>query len=52
MLRRIFAQAAENLHTLLDAQNSWIYVIDPDKYELLYINAKTSKNRTGGKGLA
>ncbi len=37
------AQAAENLHTLLDAQNSWIYVIDPDKYELLYINAKTSK---------
>ncbi|MCH1983039.1 diguanylate cyclase [Ruminococcus sp. OA3] len=37
------AQAVENLHTLLDSQNSWIYVIDPNTYELRYINAKTSK---------
>lgn len=34
-------QATKDLHTLLDAQNSWIYVIDPDTFKLLYINAKT-----------
>ena len=33
--------AAEDLRTILDNQNSWIYVIDPDRYTLLYINAKT-----------
>lgn len=32
---------AENLQMVLDNQNSWIYVIDPDSYELKYINAKT-----------
>lgn len=31
----------EALQAILDAQNSWIYVIDPDTYELLYINRKT-----------
>ncbi|MSC84448.1 diguanylate cyclase [Eubacterium sp. am_0171] len=34
-------EAAENLDMILDNQNSWIYVIDPDSYRLLYINAKT-----------
>ena len=32
---------AENLQMVLDNQNSWIYVIDPDTYALKYINAKT-----------
>lgn len=33
--------AVQNLQMLLDNQNSWIYVIDPDTYVLMYINAKT-----------
>lgn len=37
------AQATRDLHTLLDTQNSWIYVIDPDTFQLLYINAKTKE---------
>lgn len=32
---------AVNLQMILDNQNSWIYVIDPDTYVLKYINAKT-----------
>lgn len=32
---------AQDLQMLLDNQNSWIYVIDPDTYTLKYINAKT-----------
>lgn len=35
------AEAYGDLHTLLDTQNSWIYVIDPDTYTLQYINART-----------
>ena len=31
---------AENLQMVLDNQNSWIYVIDPDTYALKYINAR------------
>lgn len=34
---------AQNLQMVLDNQNSWIYVIDPDTYELEYINEKTYK---------
>lgn len=34
-------QTAENMRMMMDHQNSWIYVIDPDSYELYYINAKT-----------
>lgn len=34
-------EAARDLRTLLDTQNSWIYVIDPDTCQLQYINAKT-----------
>lgn len=33
--------AVRDLRMLLDNQNSWIYVIDPDTYALRYINAKT-----------
>lgn len=34
-------QTVEALETVLDTQNAWIYVIDPETYELLYINKKT-----------
>ena len=35
------AVLAHDLEMVLDNQNSWIYVIDPDTYQLRYINAKT-----------
>ena len=31
---------AEELHFILDNQDAWSYVVDPDTYELLYINAR------------
>ncbi len=34
-------QAAEGLKAVLDNQNSWIYVISPHTYEILYLNHKT-----------
>lgn len=34
-------QEAEALHTVLDNQSSWIYVIDLDTYRMLFINRKT-----------
>lgn len=34
-------ERARDLRIALDNQNSWIYVIDPDTYEMLFINAKT-----------
>ena len=34
---------AESLRLLLDNQNAWIYVIDPETYELFYINQKTKQ---------
>lgn len=34
-------QNMQAMEVMLDSQNSWIYVIDPDTYELLYINRKT-----------
>jgi diguanylate cyclase (GGDEF)-like protein/PAS domain S-box-containing protein len=36
-------QTAEGLRTALDNQNSWIYVVEPDTYRLLYINKKTAE---------
>lgn len=33
--------AAEEMRVILDTQDLWIYVIDPDTFELLYINQKT-----------
>ncbi len=32
---------AQNLTSILENQNAWIYVIDPDTFELLYVNKKT-----------
>lgn len=34
-------ELAEDLRTVLDHQNSWIYVVDAETRELLYINEKT-----------
>ncbi|MBQ4505182.1 MAG: diguanylate cyclase, partial [Firmicutes bacterium] len=36
-------QKAEDLNSILDNQNAWIYVVEPDTYELLFINEKTQK---------
>ena len=35
------AQRANDLSSILDNQNAWIYIIDPDTCQLKYINAKT-----------
>ena len=32
---------ADALHTILDNQNAWIYIIDPDTCRLKYLNART-----------
>lgn len=34
-------EMADNLKVILDHQNAWIYVINPETYRLMYINAKT-----------
>lgn len=34
-------QRASELSSILDNQNAWIYIIDPDTCELKYLNAKT-----------
>lgn len=34
-------ESRENLRGILDHQGSWIYVIDPENYQLRYINEKT-----------
>lgn len=34
-------QSLDALREVLDSQNAWIYVIEPDTYRLLYINRKT-----------
>lgn len=41
--------AAKDLQGLLDSLNSWIYVIDPESWRLLYVNAKTSQDFPGVK---
>nr|MBQ8244191.1 diguanylate cyclase [Oscillospiraceae bacterium] len=35
------AQRASDLSSILDNQNAWIYIIDPDTCRLKYLNAKT-----------
>ena len=35
---------AEDLRTILDHQNSWIYVVDPEDYSLLFVNDKTRES--------
>lgn len=37
------AAMSENLRSILDAQNNWVYVIDPETFQLRYINEKTRK---------
>lgn len=32
-----------NLHSVLDQQEAWLYVLDPDTYTLRYINGRTKK---------
>ena len=32
---------AQNLSSILENQNAWIYVIDPETYQLLFVNEKT-----------
>lgn len=39
----------QNLCSLLDAQSSWIYVVDPDTYTLKYINAQAQRLLPGAK---
>ena len=34
---------AEELRSILDNQNAWIYIIDPDSCELKYLNSKTKE---------
>lgn len=34
-------QSSAGLRTILDNQNSWIYVVEPDTLKMLYINQKT-----------
>ncbi len=36
-------EQAENLRSILDRQDAWIYVIDPDTCELKFLNAKTKQ---------
>ena len=43
------ANANQNLCSLLDAQSSWIYVVDPDTYMLKYINAQAQRLISGAK---
>lgn len=38
-----YKQENEGLRSVLDNQNSWIYVIDPETRALLFINRKTSE---------
>ena len=33
-------QQAEEISSILDSQNAWIYIIDPETRELKYLNAK------------
>lgn len=40
---------AQDLRSLLDKQNTWIYVIDPETYELFYMNEKALTNAPEAK---
>ncbi|MDO4271045.1 MAG: diguanylate cyclase [Eubacteriales bacterium] len=39
--------AADDLQMMLDNQNAWIYVIDPDDYTMRYLNKKTLRTVPG-----
>lgn len=36
-----------NLHSILDTQDNWAYVIDPETYRLHYLNSKTRQSIPG-----
>ena len=40
-------QRASELSSILDNQNAWIYIIDPDTCELKYLNKKTKELASG-----
>ncbi len=40
---------AEDLRTILENQNAWIYIIDPDTREVLYLNEKARRQIPGAK---
>jgi len=40
---------AEELHTILDNQAGWLYIIDPETFEMKYCNQKTARHITGAK---
>lgn len=39
---------ADNLRSILDRQDAWIYVIDPDTFELRFLNAKAKSIAPSG----
>ena len=44
------AEQADNLHAILDRQDIWLYVIDPDTCELKFLNEKVRKIAPNGAG--
>ena len=40
-------QRAEDLRNVLDNQNAWIYIVDPDTHQLLYMNNQALKQHPG-----
>ena len=45
----ISRRQAQDLSSILDNQNAWIYIIDPDSCELKYLNARTRSLAPGVK---
>jgi len=45
------ARHAEDLRNILDRQDIWLYVIDPDTCELKFLNEKTKRDAPGGTSL-
>lgn len=42
-------QHAQDLRNMLDSQNAWIYIVDPDTRELLYLNKQISSLCPGAR---
>lgn len=45
----VLKQESSGLLDLLNNQNSWIYVIDPKSYKILFLNKKTNENCPAAK---
>ena len=43
------AQQMQNLYSILDRQDAWIYVIDPETCRIHFLNAKTKATAPGAK---